>query len=182
MIRNGLTFLITLLLAASSVCGQSFDYRVQTPSSEKGYVGKIGKLRLYYEVWEQSGAAGTSTHSLILRTNIDDMTDSVDFYWPDYIPEDSAFRINVTIGREDTTLHFTTTRAKDIPGVFQVLIPFQYGYQFFHNFNKPGSPQRIYIKGNELHLIYLDQSDRFTDPGKIHLVYRFSKGEFKLVR
>lgn len=129
---------------------------------EQGYIGVFRGQKLYYEVWDVYGAAGTSSNYILLRTDTV-WNDTFDICLPQADVSDE--RDTVLIERWDSNETYRpapSLRLRDVPSVLQVLLKYpKYGYQNYSSLNQD-KEQRIYIKGNSLFIQHWD-SPRYDD-------------------
>ena len=139
----------------SELLGHSDEHSIA-----QGYVGEFRRQKLYYEVWDIYGPAGTSSSYILLLTDTV-WNDTFDICMPqtgEGEQPDSAL-----VERMDSTDSYRPTNlsVRDVPGMFQVLRYGDYGYQNYSELNHD-KEQRVYIKGNSLYFQHWD-SPRYDD-------------------
>lgn len=161
----------------SKVQGQSTLCYNENRKSEKGYIGQINGIKLFYEVWNVNSVQGMHYTSLFLRTDTSGL-DSIDFCFDMEHQTDSIY---ITKLSSDTTFEFVTLDSKQIPSLFQTLIRAEYTIDHYYSFNNSHSSQKILIENDRLYLIYV-HSPRFEKAYLMKKIYNFANGQFKLIK
>ena len=172
------TTILFLLLSINIIHGQSDLCYSANRECEKGYIGQINGIKIFYEVWNVNAGQNMHYTSLLLWTDTLKL-DSIDFCFDMEKQTDSIY---VTVTKTDTTYQFATLVTKQIPTLFQTLIRAEYNFDQYYRFNDPNFGQKIFIKNDMLYLTYIHSPPFEKTYNIVTETYRLVNGQFGLVK